>query len=78
MVNPTELWSVSRAHVPTGVRGLAHPQVGLLRVAFETLELPGVDRQRLVVHLAADAATSAGLDRLVGREPGALRSVRGG
>ena len=62
----------------TGVRGLAHPQVGLLRLAFETLELPGVDRQRLVVHLAADAATSAGLDRLVGREPGALRSVRGG
>jgi hypothetical protein len=59
----------------TGVKGLAHPEVGLLRLAFETLELPDPDRQRLVIYLPADAATSAGLDRLAGRQSGALRSV---
>ena len=75
----TDRWArVAAARRPTGVRGLAPPEVGLLRLAFETLELPGADRQRLVVYLAADAATSAGLDRLVGREPGALRSIPGG
>ena len=63
------------AGVRTGVRAVQHPQVGLLRLAFETLALPDVDHQRLVVHLPADAATEAGLDRLAGREPGALRSV---
>ena len=62
----------------TGVKGLAHPEVGLLRLAFETLELPDADRQRLVVYLPADAATSAGLDRLAGRHPGALRSLSAG
>jgi transcriptional regulator with XRE-family HTH domain len=60
---------------PTGVRGVSHPDVGLLRLAFETLELPDQEHQRLVVHLPADAATSAGLDRLAGRRPGGLRSV---
>jgi len=75
----TDRWArVAAARKPTGVRGWQHPEVGLLRLAFETLELPGVDRQRLVVHLAADAATATGLDRLVGREPGALRSVTAG
>ncbi|MGQ0776095.1 MAG: helix-turn-helix transcriptional regulator [Pseudonocardiales bacterium] len=58
----------------TGVRGLSHPDVGGLRLAFETLELPDPD-QRLVVYLPADAASSARLDRLTGRKPGALRSV---
>ena len=62
----------------TGVKALAHPKVGLLRLAYETLELPDADRQRLVVYLPADAATSAGLDRLAGRQPGALRSVSAG
>lgn len=62
----------------TGVTGLAHPEAGLLRLAFETLELPDADRQRLVVYLPADAATSARLDRLGGRQPGALRSVGAG
>lgn len=59
----------------TGVRALAHPDVGVLRLAFEVLALPDGDRQRLVVHLPADEATATGLDRLAGRTPGALRSV---
>jgi len=58
-----------------GVRGLSHPQVGLLRLAFETLELPDLDHQRLVVYLPADTATEVGLDRLTGRHPRGLRSV---
>lgn len=62
----------------TGVKQLAHPQVGLLRVAFETLELPDPDRQRLVVYLPADSTTSARLDRLAGRRPGGLRAVSTG
>ncbi|MBB2922310.1 helix-turn-helix transcriptional regulator [Cellulomonas cellasea] len=63
------------AGVRSGVRAVQHPRVGLLRLAFETLTLPDADHQRLVVHLPADAVTAAGLDRLAGREPGALRSV---
>lgn len=59
----------------SGVMSFVHPEVGDLRLAFETLLLPEVDDQRLVVYLAADAATSTGLDRLTGRRPGALRAV---
>ncbi|MGQ0572643.1 MAG: helix-turn-helix transcriptional regulator [Pseudonocardia sp.] len=59
----------------TGVTAIAHPQVGTLRLTLETLEPPDRDYQRLVIHLPADAATAAGLDRLAGRRPGALRSV---
>lgn len=59
----------------TGIKAIQHPAVGLLRLAFETLELPDADRQRLVVYLPADSATSAGLDRLAGHQLGALRSV---
>jgi transcriptional regulator with XRE-family HTH domain len=59
----------------TGVERLVHPDVGELRLAYETLELP--DDQRLVVYLPADQATSATLDRLAGRQPGALRAVTG-
>jgi len=62
----------------TGIRAISHPAVGVLRLAFETLGLPDADRQRLVVYLPADAATTAGLDRLAGRQPGVLRSVRAG
>lgn len=61
----------------TGVDVVAHPEVGSLRLAFETLSLPDADGQRLVVHLPADDATSAALDRLNGRRPGALRAVKG-
>ncbi len=62
----------------TGITALLHPDVGVVRLAFETLDLPDPDRQRLVIYLAADQATSAALDRLTGRHPGALRSVRTG
>ena len=58
-----------------GVRGISHPQVGMLRLAFETLELADLDHQRLIIYLPADAATAVGLDRLSGRQPGGLRSV---
>lgn len=63
---------------PAGLVGLSHPEVGVLRLAFETLRLPDPDDQRLVIYLAADATTAAGLDRLAGRQPGALRSVTAG
>lgn len=66
------------ARVRSGTTTLSHPEVGDLRLAFETLELPDADRQRLVVYLPADATTSDGLDRLAGRQPGALRAVGGG
>ncbi len=75
----TDRWE--RAYVAwkrTGVKVMAHPEVGQLRLAFETLELSDADRQRLVVYLPADTATSVGLDRLAGRQPGALRSVSAG
>lgn len=63
---------------PAGVRGMTHPDVGVLRLEFETLRLPDPDDQRLVILLPADAATAAGLDRLAGRQPGALRAVGAG
>lgn len=59
----------------TGVARLVHPEAGPLRLAYETLELPAEDDQRLVVHLPADDATAAALDRLTGKRPGALRAV---
>ncbi|MEU2666708.1 hypothetical protein [Micromonospora sp. NPDC007220] len=66
-----------RASARSVVRGLRHPEVGLLRLTYETLEFADSDHQRLVVHVPADAATAAGLDRLRGRLPGHLRSVAG-
>jgi transcriptional regulator with XRE-family HTH domain len=59
----------------TGEKHLRHPEVGDLHLAFETLQLPDADDQRLVVYLPADAATAAKLDDLAGRRPGALRAV---
>ena len=47
----------------------------MLRLAYETLDL--ADDQRMIVYLPADHATSAALDRLTGRQPGALRAVTG-
>ncbi|GGW24059.1 helix-turn-helix domain-containing protein [Streptomyces xantholiticus] len=60
---------------PSGVLRMTHPQAGELRLAYETLDLPADDDQRLLVHLPADAAASAALDALAGRRPGALRAV---
>ncbi|MGK5675796.1 helix-turn-helix domain-containing protein [Micromonospora sp. URMC 106] len=60
-----------------GVMRLAHPTAGGLRLAYETLELPADDDQSLVVHLPADAATAAALDRLTSPQPAGLRLVSG-
>ncbi|MEW2472481.1 helix-turn-helix domain-containing protein [Micromonospora gifhornensis] len=60
----------------SGVRRLRHPEVGPLRLAYETLEVAG-DQQRLVVAQPADADSAAALDRLLGSRPGSLRSVVG-
>ncbi|HYN97397.1 MAG TPA: helix-turn-helix domain-containing protein [Pilimelia sp.] len=54
----------------TGVERLAHPAVGELRLAYEILELPDADEQRLVVYLPADEATATALDHLTGRLTG--------
>ncbi|MEV0389116.1 helix-turn-helix transcriptional regulator [Nonomuraea sp. NPDC050643] len=58
------------------VQRMAHPQAGELRLAREALDVSGGE-QRILVYLPADAATSAALDRLTGRLPGALRAVGG-
>ncbi|MGW2824722.1 MmyB family transcriptional regulator [Streptomyces sp. NPDC001443] len=58
-----------------GVVRMVHPQVGEVRLAYEALGLPADDDQHIVVHLAADGASAAALDRLTGRRPGALRAV---
>jgi transcriptional regulator with XRE-family HTH domain len=57
----------------SGVERLRHPAVGELRLAYESLALPDPDQQQLVTYLPADDATSAALDHLAGRRPGALR-----
>ena len=59
----------------TGVERMVHPEVGGLRLAYEILDLPDADEQRLIVYLPADAATTAALDRLAGRRSGTLRAV---
>jgi transcriptional regulator with XRE-family HTH domain len=59
----------------SGMKRLLHPEVGELRLSFETMQLADADDQRLVVYLPADAATAACLDQLSGRRPGSLRSV---
>ncbi|MFB6856563.1 MmyB family transcriptional regulator [Streptomyces sp. NPDC001939] len=61
----------------TGADVVAHPEAGTLRLADETPAMPEADARRLVVHLPADDATAAALDRLSGRRPGALRAVNG-
>ncbi len=72
----TDVWAkVALAARRTGVHAVAHPEVGVLRLAFEILELPDPDRQRLITYLPADEATATGLDRLAGRTPGRLRAV---
>ncbi|MFB4284624.1 helix-turn-helix transcriptional regulator [Nonomuraea sp. MTCD27] len=61
------------AALPTrsGVERWAHPEVGELRLAYESLELPDPDEQRLVVYLASDETTAAALDRLTDHHPAA-------
>ena len=57
----------------TGTQRWAHPGVGELRLAYETLELP--DDQRMLVYIPADDAASDALDQLTRRQPGTLRAV---
>ena len=58
----------------TGSQHIDHPEAGSLRLMHETLALPD-EGQRIIIHLPADDATAAALDRLNGRRPGALRAV---
>ncbi|MFG2004162.1 helix-turn-helix transcriptional regulator [Spirillospora sp. NPDC048911] len=53
----------------TGVERWAHPQVGELRLAYESLELPDPEELRLVVYLAADETTATSLERLTTQHP---------
>ncbi|MBF6326971.1 helix-turn-helix domain-containing protein [Nocardia transvalensis] len=59
----------------SGITRLNHPEAGLLRLAYERLDLSADDDQHILVHLPADDATAAALDRLIGRQPGGLRAV---
>jgi transcriptional regulator with XRE-family HTH domain len=54
-----------RLPAQTGVERWVHPAVGELRLAYEILELPDADDQRLVAYLPADDAAEAALDRLL-------------
>ncbi|NEE01344.1 helix-turn-helix domain-containing protein [Phytoactinopolyspora halotolerans] len=63
---------------PTGLLRLAHPEAGELSLVYETLDAPDSDGLQLRTYLPADDATSAALDGLEGRRPGALRAVSGG
>jgi transcriptional regulator with XRE-family HTH domain len=72
----TERWEARPVQTKRfGVKRLVHPEVGELRLSYETLQLPDEDDQRLVVYLPADDATGQALDRLSGRLPGGLRAV---
>jgi transcriptional regulator with XRE-family HTH domain len=61
----------------TGVVRFASPEVGTLRLAYETLDLPADDDQRLIAYLPADPAASAALERLHEYPPRPLRLVAG-
>ena len=63
------------SHKRSGTTRLVHPEVGELRLAFETMQLPDPDDQRLVVYLPGDAESARALDTLAGRHPGNLRAV---
>ena len=61
----------------TGVSRLSHPEEGELRLAYETMQLSDADDQRMIVYLPADDITASALDRITGRQPGALRALSG-
>lgn len=58
----------------SGADRFVHPDLGELRLVYETLELPLADEQHLIVYLPGDDATAEALDR---REPVRLRAVSG-
>jgi transcriptional regulator with XRE-family HTH domain len=71
----TDRWNTAHApRVATGTHRVVHPEVGHLRITFETMRLAD-EGQRMVVYLPADDATSRAFDQLAGRFPGALRPV---
>lgn len=71
----TDRWNTTHApRIATGTHRLVHPEVGDLRITFETMRLAD-EGQRMVVYLPADDATSSAFDQLTGRFPGALRPV---
>jgi transcriptional regulator with XRE-family HTH domain len=49
---------------PTGVERWAPPEAGELRLAYETLALPGLEEHQLIVYLPADDLTEAALTRM--------------
>ncbi|WP_433383847.1 helix-turn-helix domain-containing protein [Actinoplanes sp. CA-142083] len=59
---------------PHGIQRWTHPEAGDLRMAFETLDLPADDGQRLVVHLPADTTTE---NAIATQRPNSLRLVAG-
>ncbi|MDI3403886.1 helix-turn-helix domain-containing protein [Streptomyces cavernicola] len=73
----TDRLAGGRLPTPMGMTRFVHPEVGELRLAYETLTLPETDGQHVLIHLPADAATGRALDRLQGLRPGGLRAVSG-
>lgn len=59
----------------TGTTRVEHAEVGLLRLDYETLDLPADDDQQLFVYLPADDATATALDTIAGRHSGALHAI---
>jgi transcriptional regulator with XRE-family HTH domain len=55
-----------------GAERVVHPDVGELRLLYETLHLDG---HRIIVYIPANDTARAALDLLIGVRPGALRSV---
>ncbi|WP_037668596.1 helix-turn-helix domain-containing protein [Streptomyces griseus] len=70
------LGAVPAMPLRNGTEVVEHPEVGRLRLSYETLALPD-DGQRLTAYLPADEPTATALDRLSGRTPGSLRAVSG-
>ncbi|WP_067896965.1 helix-turn-helix domain-containing protein [Nocardia vaccinii] len=58
-----------------GIGRMDHPEAGVLRLAYERLELSADDDEYIQIQLPADEATAAALDALLGRRPGGLRAV---
>lgn len=56
----------------TGVERWEHPAAGALRLAYESLPLPGTDEHRLIVYLPGDADTSDALAALAAHQPDTL------
>ncbi len=69
--------AVTAVPEPYGTVDISHAVAGELSLVYETLDLADSSGLQLLVYLPADEATSAALDHLNGRHPGALRAVSG-